>query len=95
MPRYFTIASSNLMYPDEVKIAISLTNDQLPNGQRKMGLTSKYLNDIYESVKDFALHPVTNRVFIKDSPFKMPADNSVPFIMVGPGTGVVPFIGFL
>lgn len=95
MPRYYTIASSNLMYPEEVKIAISLTKDVLPSGEAKLGLTSKYLNDIYETVKDFQSARVTNKIFIKDSLFRMPANPETPIIMVGPGTGVVPFIGFM
>lgn len=95
MPRYYTIASSNLKYPDEVKIAISLTRDVLESGQLKMGLTSKFINDIYESVKVFEKTRVTNKIFIKDSLFKMPTDPDIPMIMVGPGTGVVPFIGFM
>lgn len=33
--------------------------------------------------------------FVKSSNFDMPATHDVPMIMVGPGTGVVPFIGFM
>ena len=42
MPRYYTIASSSLMYPDKIRIAISLTVD----GQWE-GFASKFLNDMY------------------------------------------------
>ena len=33
--------------------------------------------------------------FVKNSNFDMPETHDVPMIMVGPGTGVVPFIGFM
>jgi len=51
MPRYYTIASSSLLYPEEVRIAVSLTTDVLPSGQKKMGLTSSYLSTIFEELK--------------------------------------------
>mmetsp|Transcript_35842 Transcript_35842/g.34883 ORF Transcript_35842/g.34883 Transcript_35842/m.34883 type:complete len:101 (+) Transcript_35842:1300-1602(+) len=72
MPRYYTIASSNLLYPEEVRIAISLTTDVLPSGERKMGLTSIYLKEIYEQLKQNPNKVFSNRIFIKESTFLMP-----------------------
>lgn len=92
MPRYYTIASSSKMFPDDLKIGVSLTTAVLPSGKTKMGLTSQFLDKIYA---DFGAQKVVCRAFVKDSMFDMPAEESTPMIMVGPGTGVVPFIGFM
>ncbi len=37
MPRYYTIASSNLKYPDEVRIAVSLSIDKTDKHPNKLG----------------------------------------------------------
>ncbi len=75
-----------------MKIALSL--ETVASG--RLGQVSQYLQNIFERVKDFSSERVTVRIFIKDSLFALPADlEKTPIICVGPGTGVVPFIGFM
>lgn len=95
MPRYYTIASSSKLSPDKVRIAISLTDYEGERGKKFTGLTSGYFDRIYKShFKEESKATVTSRIFFKDSLFKLPESTKTPLIMIGPGTGVVPFIAF-
>lgn len=87
MPRYYTIASSALKSPKSVRIAISLSKFEAPDGQMRLGATSLFLNMLQAQKEPQA------RIFIKESNFTL--KNDVPILMVGPGTGVVPFIAFI
>lgn len=44
MPRYYTIASSSLAHPNEVAVAISLSNFKTFYSGNRFGLTSAYLD---------------------------------------------------
>lgn len=98
MPRYYTIASSSLMHPEDLHIAISLSTIDAKVGEKttqREGLVSGYLNDLWKKWQAGDKVALSCKAFVKDSNFTMPTSLDTPMIMVGPGTGVVPFIGFM
>jgi len=84
MPRYYTIASSSKVMPEQIRIAISLTHDQTLG---KYGQASKFLKEAAKGTQC--------NIFVKDSMFELPNKTDTDMIMIGPGTGIVPFIGFI
>ena len=81
-PRYYTISSSSSVHPTSVHVTVSVTEFALPSGRVFRGLTSGYLQN---------MHPASRlRVFVRASSFRLPKKNSVPVIMIGPGTGIAP-----
>lgn len=87
-PRLYSIASSPLAHPDEVHLTVSAVRYQ-SYGRARKGVCSTYLADL---VKPGDTVPV----FVQPNKnFRLPADGSLPVIMVGPGTGIAPFRAFV
>lgn len=87
-PRLYSIASSLMAVPHEVHLTIAQLRYE-SHGRARHGVCSTFLADRVN--KETAVP-----VFIQPSHgFKLPEDDSKPVIMVGPGTGVAPFRGFL
>ncbi|ARF52907.1 bifunctional nitrate reductase/sulfite reductase flavoprotein subunit alpha [Streptomyces gilvosporeus] len=87
-PRLYSISSSPLAHPGEVRLTVSVVRYTNDLGRDRKGVCSTYLADHADD------GPV--QVFVQRSPhFRPPADPATPMIMVGPGTGVAPFVGFL
>ncbi|MEV4410343.1 bifunctional nitrate reductase/sulfite reductase flavoprotein subunit alpha [Catellatospora sp. NPDC049609] len=87
-PRLYSISSSPLVDPDRISLTVSVVRYGGPAGQARKGACSTYLAD--------AAPGTEVDVFVQRSPhFRPPADPATPMIMVGPGTGVAPFLGFL
>ena len=88
-PRLYSIASSLKAQPDEVHLTVGVVRYVNARQRQCRGVASTFLAD--------RLRPGQKaRVFVQPSHgFRMPFDNTVPIIMVGPGTGIAPFRAFL
>ncbi|MBW8864933.1 MAG: sulfite reductase flavoprotein subunit alpha [Verrucomicrobia bacterium] len=87
-PRLYSISSSPKAHAGQVHLTINVVRYET-FGRGRKGVASTFLAD---RVNGEASVPV----FIQTSHgFRPPADGDKPVIMVGPGTGVAPFRGFL
>ncbi len=87
-PRLYSISSSPLTEPQQVALTVSVVRYENLNGRPRKGVCSPFLADAASDT------PVP--VFVQRAPhFRPPEDADTPMVMVGPGTGVAPFIGFL
>ncbi|MGW0334678.1 molybdopterin-dependent oxidoreductase [Streptomyces sp. NPDC003011] len=87
-PRLYSISSSPLVDPHRVSLTVSVVRYENLRGRPRGGVCSPFLADTGADTRV--------PVFVQRSPhFRPPADASTPMVMVGPGTGVAPFVGFL
>jgi sulfite reductase (NADPH) flavoprotein alpha-component len=87
-PRLYSIASSPNMYTNEVRLTVGTVRYRRKKRLCK-GVASAYFADSLksgDSIKVY-VHPSYH--------FRLPKDGDTPIIMIGPGTGIAPFIAFL
>ena len=86
-PRLYSIASSQKAHPDAVHLTVAAVRYE-SHGRKREGVCSTFLADR----ADNADVPV----FVHTAKhFRVPEELSTPIIMVGPGTGIAPFMAFL
>lgn len=88
MPRLYSISSAPSKYPDEIHLTVAVVRYET-NGRQREGVCSSYLSERTH------LNEPEVPVFVAESHFGLPADDNIPVIMVGPGTGVAPFRSFV
>jgi sulfite reductase (NADPH) flavoprotein alpha-component len=87
-PRLYSIASSPKVDPNRISLTVDAVRYDIAK-RRRLGVASTFLADRAGEGQKL-------RVYVqKAHAFGLPADPSVPVIMVGPGTGVAPFRAFL
>ncbi|MCY8998788.1 bifunctional P-450/NADPH--P450 reductase [Bacillus spizizenii] len=89
-PRYYSISSSPRVNPEQASITVGVVRGPAWSGRGEYrGVSSSYLAERQ------AGDDVVMFVRTPESRFQLPEDPETPIIMVGPGTGVAPFRGFL
>jgi len=87
-PRYYSIASSRKSVGEEAHLLVAGVRYEA-HGRARAGVASIDMNERRKSGDKLD-------VFLRPNPhFRLPADPSRPIVMIGPGTGVAPFRGFL
>ena len=86
--RAYSISSSGKMYPDSVHLTVVSVRYQSHNRSHK-GVCSTYIADLVDEQSDVKIF------FSPNNSFRVPEDDTLPVIMVGPGTGIAPFRAFL
>jgi cytochrome P450/NADPH-cytochrome P450 reductase len=89
-PRYYSISSSPSVDPARCSVTVGVVEGPASSGRGTYkGICSNYLagrrpgETIHATVRE------------TKAGFRLPDDPSVPIIMIGPGTGLAPFRGFL
>lgn len=90
-PRYYSISSSHKMHPTTVHITAVLVEYTTPTGKLQKGVATSWLKLKQPAGEQRPKIPV----FVRKSQFRLPFKPTVPVIMIGPGTGVAPFRGFI
>lgn len=87
-PRLYSIASSLSAYDDEAHLTVSTLRYQVGGGER-LGAASGHLTRRIEAGDAV-------RIYLAENPtFRLPDSDDTPVIMIGAGTGIAPYRGFL
>ena len=86
--RAYSISSSSLVYPNQIHLTVS-TERWRNNSRIYGGVCSTFLSDKCFKGSKIKIFLMPNKFF------RLPKDQKKPIIMIGPGTGVAPFISFV
>ncbi|KAL2677291.1 hypothetical protein Neosp_011060 [[Neocosmospora] mangrovei] len=89
-PRFYSISSSAIAERQRPTITVSAQSIPVPGTSRRfLGVASNFILDSTRTRESVL------PVFVRTSSFRLPEGLYVPVLMIGPGTGVAPFRGFI
>jgi len=90
--RYYSIASSPKIHARSIHVCAALVSYKTRAGRPAEGVCTSWLEKMVPGETDQFKIPVFVR---RNQKFRLPRRATVPIIMVGPGTGLAPFRGFI
>ncbi|XP_034946234.1 NADPH--cytochrome P450 reductase isoform X1 [Chelonus insularis] len=88
--RYYSISSSPKLHPTSIHITAVVVEYKTPTGRINQGVTTTWLKQKHPTNP-----PSYVPIYVRKSQFRLPIRTTTPIIMVGPGTGIAPFRGFI
>nr|CAB3265046.1 NADPH--cytochrome P450 reductase [Phallusia mammillata] len=92
--RYYSIASSPKEHSNSIHICAVVVEYKTLDGRTNYGVATNWLKNKIPVPAEGVPQP-TVPIYVRKSQFRLPFKVSHPVIMVGPGTGLAPFIGFI
>ncbi|XP_043115146.1 P450 (cytochrome) oxidoreductase b isoform X2 [Puntigrus tetrazona] len=90
--RYYSIASSSKVHPNSIHICAVVVEYETKTGRVNKGVATNWLKNKMPTDNG---HKATVPMYIRKSQFRLPFKSMNPVVMIGPGTGIAPFMGFI
>ncbi|KAF7727581.1 hypothetical protein EC973_007342 [Apophysomyces ossiformis] len=106
MPRYYSIANSPLKSPGKIHFAFNIVDYTTEYDVPRKGVATPWLDHLTGVIPhkvdkpttvEFASRSIQVPIFLRQNvnSFVLPAETRRPMVLIGPGTGIAPFIGFV
>ncbi|KAL0173394.1 hypothetical protein M9458_029362, partial [Cirrhinus mrigala] len=80
------------VHPNSIHICAVVVEYKTKTGRVNKGVATNWLKNKMPTDNG---HKATVPMYIRKSQFRLPFKSTNPVIMVGPGTGIAPFMGFI
>jgi NADPH-ferrihemoprotein reductase len=94
-PRYYSIASSPLVHPNQIYITYRPVKYITSLGTLREGTCSSYMKYLHNITEDSTFTPYLAAKINSNPTFRLPKDDSTPILLVAGGCGVAPIRAFI